>query len=192
MPQNDALQTFDMIKHAAWAYYHDGLKQSDIASALKVSRASIVNYLAEARARGYVRVTMHPDVFVEDQLGTELAEAYGLWNRKRSCRSQSDVAQKFAVACRQGGCRLVADTPVGGGFPGRVLGANGFRSRRGGERNTSAWAGRGATGGLSRNTFGICGGDMFSQSRAAVASGLHQLARSFGLVVQDTGGGFVK
>lgn len=80
MPQNDALQTLDMIKNAAWAYYHDGLKQSDIASALKVSRASVVNYLAEARARGYVRVTMHPDVFVEDQLGTELAEAYGLEN----------------------------------------------------------------------------------------------------------------
>ncbi|WP_420583984.1 sugar-binding transcriptional regulator [Ruegeria sp.] len=78
MPQNDASQTLDLIQRAAWAYYHDGVKQSDIASMLQVSRASVVNYLAEARARGYVRITMHPDVFSEHQLGAELAEAYGL------------------------------------------------------------------------------------------------------------------
>ena len=78
MPQADATQPLELSTQAAWAYYHDGMKQSDIATLLKVSRASVVNYLAEARARGYVRVTMHPDVFVEHQLGTELADAYGL------------------------------------------------------------------------------------------------------------------
>ena len=80
MPQNDATQTQDLIERAAWAYYHDGVKQSDIASELQVSRASVVNYLAEARARGYVRVTMHPEVFSEHQLGNELADALGLQN----------------------------------------------------------------------------------------------------------------
>lgn len=77
MPQTDAALS-DLITRAAWAYYHDGVKQSDIAAMLKVSRASVVNYLAEARARGYVRVTMHPDVFLEHHLGTEIAEAFGL------------------------------------------------------------------------------------------------------------------
>jgi len=78
MPQNDTTQTQDLIERAAWAYYHDGVKQSDIASRLQVSRASVVNYLAEARARGYVRITMHPEVFSEHQLSAELADALGL------------------------------------------------------------------------------------------------------------------
>lgn len=78
MPQPEAAQQLDLIALAAWGYYHDGLKQSEIAAMLQVSRASVVNYLAEARARGYVRVTMHPDVFHEHQLGTELAAATGL------------------------------------------------------------------------------------------------------------------
>ncbi|MEO0830651.1 MAG: sugar-binding transcriptional regulator [Pseudomonadota bacterium] len=78
MPQNDATHTQDLIERAAWAYYHDGVKQSEIASQLQVSRASVVNYLAEARARGYVRVTMHPEVFSEHRLSAELADALGL------------------------------------------------------------------------------------------------------------------
>lgn len=68
----------ELIAQAAWAYYHDGMKQSDIAAQLGVSRASVVSYLAEARARGYVRVTLHPDVFAEHQLAQELTDAYGL------------------------------------------------------------------------------------------------------------------
>lgn len=78
MPQHNAAQTLDLIKRSAWAYYFDGMRQSDIASELQVSRASVVNYLAEARARGYVRVTMHPEVFVEHQLSTELADCLDL------------------------------------------------------------------------------------------------------------------
>ncbi|KAJ55897.1 transcriptional regulator [Actibacterium mucosum KCTC 23349] len=77
MPQTDAAN-LELITQAAWAYYQDGMKQSEIAAMLKVSRASVVNYLAEARARGYVRVTMHPDVFMEHQLGRELADAFNL------------------------------------------------------------------------------------------------------------------
>ena len=68
----------DQMIQAAWAYYHDGMKQTEIASMLGVSRASVVNYLAEARQRGYVRVSMHPEVFVEHALARELCEAYGL------------------------------------------------------------------------------------------------------------------
>ncbi len=41
----------DAILEAAWCYYHDGQTQSEIAARLGVSRASVVNYLAEARRR---------------------------------------------------------------------------------------------------------------------------------------------
>jgi deoxyribonucleoside regulator len=41
----------DAIVEAAWCYYHEGLNQSEIATKLGVSRASVVNYLAESRRR---------------------------------------------------------------------------------------------------------------------------------------------
>lgn len=41
---------------AAWLYYEDQLKQSDIAEILGVSRATVINYLNEARLRGIVEI----------------------------------------------------------------------------------------------------------------------------------------
>lgn len=63
---------------AAWLYYHDGLNQNDIAERMSISRASVVNYLNEARNRGWVRVHMDSDVFKGHRLAEELCAAYGL------------------------------------------------------------------------------------------------------------------
>lgn len=63
---------------AAWLYYHDGLNQSDIAARMRISRASVVNYLNEARNRGWVRVHLDSDVFRGHRLAEELCRAYGL------------------------------------------------------------------------------------------------------------------
>ncbi len=63
---------------AAWLYYHDGLNQSEIAARMRISRASVVNYLNEARSRGWVRVHLDSDVFRGQRLAAELCEAYGL------------------------------------------------------------------------------------------------------------------
>jgi len=63
---------------AAWLYYHDGLNQSDIAARMRISRASVVNYLNEARSRGWVRVHLDSDVFRGHQLAAALRQAYGL------------------------------------------------------------------------------------------------------------------
>ncbi len=63
---------------AAWLYYHDGLNQNDIAERMRISRASVVNYLNEARTRGWVRVHMDSDVFKGHRLAEELCAAYGL------------------------------------------------------------------------------------------------------------------
>ncbi|MFV0333728.1 MAG: sugar-binding transcriptional regulator [Tropicimonas sp.] len=68
----------DAIIEATWAYYHDGLNQSEIAARLGVSRASVVNYLTEARRREYVRITLNSDVFLSHELSEKLREAYGL------------------------------------------------------------------------------------------------------------------
>ena len=68
----------DGIIEATWAYYHDGLNQSEIATRLGVSRASVVNYLTEARRRDYVRITLNSEVFLNHELSELLRERYGL------------------------------------------------------------------------------------------------------------------
>ena len=46
-----------IVIEAAWMYYRDGLNQNEIAKLLQVSRATVVNYLQEARERGSVSYT---------------------------------------------------------------------------------------------------------------------------------------
>ena len=62
----------------AWLYYHNGLNQSEIADRMNISRASVANYLGEARTRGWVRVYLASDVFLEQALSEELCKAYKL------------------------------------------------------------------------------------------------------------------
>ncbi|ABG31955.1 sugar-binding transcriptional regulator [Roseobacter denitrificans] len=63
---------------AAWLYYHDGLNQNEIAARMRISRASVVNYLNEVRARDWVRVHLDSDVFRGHRLAAQLCARYGL------------------------------------------------------------------------------------------------------------------
>lgn len=54
------------------------MNQGDIAKRLDISRASVVNYLAEARRRDYVRVTLDSDVFRNNQLASDLKQKFGI------------------------------------------------------------------------------------------------------------------
>lgn len=73
-----ALRDDASLVEAAWLYYHDGLNQTEIAERMKISRASVVNYLADARSRDWVRVHMDSDVFLGHRLAAELCATYGL------------------------------------------------------------------------------------------------------------------
>lgn len=66
------------IIEATWAYYHDGLNQNEIATRLGVSRATVVNYLQEARRRNYVRISLDPDIFRQQRLARDLVTRLGL------------------------------------------------------------------------------------------------------------------
>lgn len=68
----------EAILQTTWAYYHDGLNQSAIAKALNISRASVVNYLQEARRREYVRITIDPSIFQQHTLADALKKRLGL------------------------------------------------------------------------------------------------------------------
>lgn len=72
------LEFDDAVTWAAWLYYVDQLTQSAIASRLGVSRASIVNYLQEARERGLVTIRMDTEVAGRTALALRLREAHGL------------------------------------------------------------------------------------------------------------------
>lgn len=82
---------------AAWLYYHDGLNQNEIAARMKISRASVVNYLNEARARGWVRLYMDSNVFTGHRLAGELCRAYGL---AEALIAPDDPADPAASAAR--------------------------------------------------------------------------------------------
>lgn len=68
----------DAILEATWCYYVEGLNQNDIAKRLNISRASVVNYLQEARRREYVRITIDPDIFRHQKLARDLVSKFGL------------------------------------------------------------------------------------------------------------------
>jgi len=67
-----------IVIEAAWMYYHDGLNQAEVAKRLEVSRATVVNYLQEAREKGYIRISLAPEVFSGHQLAEDLRERFGL------------------------------------------------------------------------------------------------------------------
>tara|TARA_R110002096_G_scaffold344972_2_gene538486 strand:+ start:6799 stop:7803 length:1005 start_codon:yes stop_codon:yes gene_type:complete len=68
----------EAILDATWCYYHEGLNQNQIADKLGLSRASVVNYLAEARRRDYVRISLDPDIFRSHQQARALVVKFGL------------------------------------------------------------------------------------------------------------------
>lgn len=68
----------DAVVWAAWLYYADEMTQSEIAKKLGVSRATIVNYLQEARERGIVTIRISSEAGGRTTLARRLKERFGL------------------------------------------------------------------------------------------------------------------
>jgi len=66
------------VAWAAWLYYVDQLNQSDVAKAMNVSRASVVNYLQEARESGLVSIQINHEAFARTISSRELIQKYSL------------------------------------------------------------------------------------------------------------------
>lgn len=66
------------VIQVAWMYYQDGRNQQEIAEALGISRATVVNYLQEAREKGLIRITLAAPAFTTHRLALELTERFGL------------------------------------------------------------------------------------------------------------------
>ncbi len=91
---------FDPVLAAAWYYYEDDLNQGAVAELLGVSRATVVNYLQEARTRGIVQISVAPDIREPVGSARMLKERYGL----HGClvipddRTGADPAERIGVA----------------------------------------------------------------------------------------------
>ncbi len=68
----------DPLVWASWLYFQDGLTQHEIAGLMGVSRATVNSYLAEARARGIVRVDIEPARLRAVELAQSLRRRFGL------------------------------------------------------------------------------------------------------------------
>lgn len=68
----------NVVTEVAWLYYQDGLNQKDIAERLGISRATVVNYLQEAREAGLIRITLASASFTTHRLALDLCKRFGL------------------------------------------------------------------------------------------------------------------
>ncbi|TFF27309.1 HTH domain-containing protein [Jiella endophytica] len=68
----------DSVLEAAWLYYVEEWNQSQIAERLQVSRATVVNYLQQARELGHVELRVDPVTFNRQRLSREMRDRFGL------------------------------------------------------------------------------------------------------------------
>ncbi|MBB3289241.1 MULTISPECIES: bifunctional sugar-binding transcriptional regulator/dihydroxyacetone kinase subunit DhaK [Rhizobium] len=63
---------------ACWLYYEDGKTQGDIAEIMGISRATVNSYLADARSRGIVNISLEPSRLSSLSIAQELKRHFGL------------------------------------------------------------------------------------------------------------------
>lgn len=68
----------NVVIEVAWLYYQEGLNQKEIADRLEISRATVVNYLQEARVKGMVRISLAAPAFTTHRAAVDLVNKFGL------------------------------------------------------------------------------------------------------------------
>jgi DNA-binding transcriptional regulator LsrR (DeoR family) len=96
----------DPVRWAAWLYHGEGRTQQEVAQALGVSRQSVANYLAEARARGLVSVQLSPDLLQAHAMAEALARRFGLEGVHLVPEAADPDLARLSVA--KGGAAVVA------------------------------------------------------------------------------------
>lgn len=114
----------DMVAWAMWLYYVEGETQEGTARRLGVSRASVVNYLNEAKNRGLVKVTVAPEILGTGQLSQRLKDQYGLQEVLLLPPTQADLKDEDQLRKRAGkaGARLLAEIITEGAIVGVAWG----------------------------------------------------------------------
>lgn len=75
---SDDLSHAALLSNVAVLYYKEGLTQSEISKRIGVSRASVVNYLRQARDTGIVDIRIEGSAFASTGLSRKLCQKFGL------------------------------------------------------------------------------------------------------------------
>ena len=107
----------DPVTWAMWLYYAEGRTQNDVAKMLNVSRASIANYLAEARRRRLVSIDISPGVLERVELARELTRRFHLAGAHvipSAASDDTELRRRLGIAgAHVLGARLRPDTVLG-------------------------------------------------------------------------------
>jgi DNA-binding transcriptional regulator LsrR (DeoR family) len=68
----------DLLVWAAWLYYEEQMTQEEVAERLGVSRATVINFLQEAREQGIVSISIGAEHLQSVRIARRLATRYGL------------------------------------------------------------------------------------------------------------------
>ncbi|PKP75486.1 MAG: 3,4-dihydroxy-2-butanone kinase [Alphaproteobacteria bacterium HGW-Alphaproteobacteria-6] len=68
----------DPLVWASWLYYEEGLTQGEVAEAMNVSRPTVNAYLADARSKGIVNITISSERLKSLSIAGRLQEHFGL------------------------------------------------------------------------------------------------------------------
>lgn len=77
-PQMSLRYGNDPLLWACWLYYEEGLNQGEVAKKMGVSRASVNTYLADAKAKGIVDITIRIDQLQTLSVAKALKDHFGL------------------------------------------------------------------------------------------------------------------
>lgn len=95
-----------ILANVALLYYGEGMTQGEIAKRMRLSRATIVNFLREARERGIVDIRVEGRSLAGSQVGRELCARYGLedvYVSRPAEEGPADRAQALAQLARVAG-----------------------------------------------------------------------------------------
>lgn len=109
----------DAIMWTAWLYYVDRMTQSEVASRLGVSRATVANYLNDARERGLVSINISPIAASRTRLARGLMQKFNLVGAfVVPANGKTNLAENIGEA----GARVLADMLVDGDIIGVAWG----------------------------------------------------------------------
>ena len=92
----------DVVTWAAWLYYIDQMTQIDVAKVLGVSRASVVNYLQEARESGLVPIHFDQIYFrnCNFQIDPKKIRTYWLFGNSKDSREIKFIWDTRCCGCK--------------------------------------------------------------------------------------------
>ena len=97
---------------ATWLYYAENRTQAEVANVLGVSRASVANYLAEARRRGLVSINVAPDLLGRIRMCQALIERFALQDASIAPAMPEEAGDPMALRRRLGAAGAAALAPL--------------------------------------------------------------------------------